>query len=182
MFKNKALSCMLALGLTVAAAPAVLAGPNDTAGNTGVVDKTENPEDAPTQPPGEESSGATSTEGTSTEGSTEGTTDGTTSTEGTTPEGETSTEGTTTPEGETPTEGSTSTEGATTPEGTTSTEGATTPEGTTSTEGTTTPESTTEGTTSSGSSLPQTGAPVVLLAPVLAAGGVAGYSLYKKSH
>ena len=154
MFKNKALSCMLALGLTVAAAPAVLAGPNDTAGNTGVVDKTENPEDAPTQPPGEESSGATSTEGTSTEGSTEGTTDGTTSTEGTTPEGE----------------------------GTTSTEGATTPEGTTSTEGTTTPESTTEGTTSSGSSLPQTGAPVVLLAPVLAAGGVAGYSLYKKSH
>lgn len=158
MFKNKALSCMLALGLTVAAAPAVLAGPNDTAGNTGVVDKTENPEDAPTQPPGEESSGATSTEGTSTEGSTEGTTDGTTSTEGTTPEGET------------PTEGSTSTEGATTPEGTTSTEG------------TTTPESTTEGTTSSGSSLPQTGAPVVLLAPVLAAGGVAGYSLYKKSH
>lgn len=129
MFKNKALSCMLALGLTVAAAPAVLAGPNDTAGNTGVVDKTENPEDAPTQPPGEESSGATSTEGTSTEGSTEGTTDGTTSTEGTT-----------------------------------------------------TPESTTEGTTSSGSSLPQTGAPVVLLAPVLAAGGVAGYSLYKKSH
>ena len=119
MFKNKALSCMLALGLTVAAAPAVLAGPNDTAGNTGVVDKTENPEDAPTQPPGEESSGATSTEGTSTEGSTEGTT---------------------------------------------------------------TPESTTEGTTSSGSSLPQTGAPVVLLAPVLAAGGVAGYSLYKKSH
>lgn len=172
MFKNKALSCMLALGLTVAAAPAVLAGPNDTAGNTGVVDKTENPEDAPTQPPGEESSGATSTEGTSTEGSTEGTTDGTTSTEGTTPEGEgtTSTEGATTPEGETPTEGSTSTEGATTPEGTTSTEG------------TTTPESTTEGTTSSGSSLPQTGAPVVLLAPVLAAGGVAGYSLYKKSH
>ena len=172
MFKNKALSCMLALGLTVAAAPAVLAGPNDTAGNTGVVDKTENPEDAPTQPPGEESSGATSTEGTSTEGttpegSTEGTTDGTTSTEGTTPEGEGTT---TTPEGETPTEGSTSTEGATTPEGTTSTEG------------TTTPESTTEGTTSSGSSLPQTGAPVVLLAPVLAAGGVAGYSLYKKSH
>lgn len=155
MFKNKALSCMLALGLTVAAAPAVLAGPNDTAGNTGVVDKTENPEDAPTQPPGEESSGATSTEGTSTEGSTEGTTDGTTSTEGTTPEGEGTT---TTPEGETPTEGSTSTEGATTP------------------------ESTTEGTTSSGSSLPQTGAPVVLLAPVLAAGGVAGYSLYKKSH
>lgn len=155
MFKNKALSCMLALGLTVAAAPAVLAGPNDTAGNTGVVDKTENPEDAPTQPPGEESSGATSTEGTSTEGSTEGTTDGTTSTEGTTPEGEGTT---TTPEGETPTEGSTSTEG------------------------TTTPESTTEGTTSSGSSLPQTGAPVVLLAPVLAAGGVAGYSLYKKSH
>lgn len=146
MFKNKALSCMLALGLTVAAAPAVLAGPNDTAGNTGVVDKTENPEDAPTQPPGEESSGTTdttdksdtsSTEGTTTEGSTEGTTDGTTSTEGTTPEGE----GTTT-----------------------------------------TPESTTEGTTSSGSSLPQTGAPVVLLAPVLAAGGVAGYSLYKKSH
>lgn len=174
MFKNKALSCMLALGLTVAAAPAVLAGPNDTAGNTGVVDKTENPEDAPTQPPGEESSGATSTEGTSTEGSTEGTTDGTTSTEGTTPEGEgTTPEGegtTTTPEGETPTEGSTSTEGATTPEGTTSTEG------------TATPESTTEGTTSSGSSLPQTGAPVVLLAPVLAAGGVAGYSLYKKSH
>lgn len=167
MFKNKALSCMLALGLTVAAAPAVLAGPNDTAGNTTAVDKTENPEDAPTQPPGEESSGATSTEGTSTEGSTDGTTSGS---ETTTPEGETSTEGTTTPEGETSTEGSTSTEGATTPEGTTSTEG------------TTTPESTTEGTTSSGSSLPQTGAPVVLLAPVLAAGGVAGYSLYKKSH
>ena len=158
---------MLALGLTVAAAPAVLAGPNDTAGNTTAVDKTENPEDAPTQPPGEESSGATSTEGTSTEGSTDGTTSGS---ETTTPEGETSTEGTTTPEGETSTEGSTSTEGATTPEGTTSTEG------------TTTPESTTEGTTSSGSSLPQTGAPVVLLAPVLAAGGVAGYSLYKKSH
>lgn len=159
MFKNKALSCMLALGLTVAAAPAVLAGPNDTAGNTTAVDKTENPEDAPTQPPGEESSGATSTEGTSTEGSTDGTTSGS---ETTTPEGETSTEGTTpegegtttTPEGETPTEGSTSTEGTTTP----------------------------EGTTSSGSSLPQTGAPVVLLAPVLAAGGVAGYSLYKKSH
>ena len=139
MFKNKALSCMLALGLTVAAAPAVLAGPNDTAGNTTAVDKTENPEDAPTQPPGEESSGATSTEGTSTEGSTDGTTSGSE---------------TTTPEGETPTEGSTSTEGTTTP----------------------------EGTTSSGSSLPQTGAPVVLLAPVLAAGGVAGYSLYKKSH
>lgn len=168
MFKNKALSCMLALGLTVAAAPAVLAGPNDTAGNTTAVDKTENPEDAPTQPPGEESSGATSTEGTSTEGSTSGTTSGS---ETTTPEGETSTEGTTTPEGETPTEGSTSTEGATTTEGSTSTGGTTT-----------TPESTTEGTTSSGSSLPQTGAPVVLLAPVLAAGGVAGYSLYKKSH
>ena len=175
MFKNKALSCMLALGLTVAAAPAVLAGPNDTAGNTTAVDKTENPEDAPTQPPGEESSGATSTEGTSTEGSTDGTTSGS---ETTTPEGETSTEGTT-PEGE----GTTTTpEGETPTEGSTSTEGTTTPEGTTSTEGTTTPESTTEGTTSSGSSLPQTGAPVVLLAPVLAAGGVAGYSLYKKSH
>ena len=159
MFKNKALTCMLALGLTVAAAPAVLAGPNDTAGNSAVTDKTENPDDAPTQPPGEESAGTT-TEGstdtsTSTEGtSTEGSTDTSTSTEGTSTEGSTEGSETVTPEGET-----------SGPTGVVEGESGTTTDTSTSTDGST--------------SLPQTGVAASLAIPVILGAGIGGTYLYK---
>lgn len=156
MFKNKALSCMLALGLTLSSAPAVLAGPDDTAGNSTAVDKTENPSDAPTTTPGEESSGTT--------------------TEGSTPQGELPK-----PEGE----GTLPAPGEeTTPDSSTTPGGETTPDSsTTPGEGTTDGSTTTGGTTTdSSTSLPQTGAPVALLAPILLVGGAAGVTLYKRGH
>lgn len=168
MFKNKALTCMLALGLTVAAAPAVLAGPNDTAGNSAVTDKTENPDDAPTQPPGEESAGTT----------TEGSTDTSTSTEGTSTEGSTdtstSTEGSET-SGPTGVVEGTEGESGTTTDTSTSTEGTTT-DTSTSTDGSTTD---TSASTDGSTSLPQTGVAASLAIPVILGAGIGGTYLYK---